>query len=1078
MALDEELHREVALKEIQARHAHSARSRARFVVEAEITGGLEHPGIVPVYGLGSYADGRPFYAMRFIKGESLKTAIEKFHGNRGRGTKNGEQEIGNRGHGARDREQQEEGRRGKGEEGTNPRPAIRDPQSFTSLEFRQLLGRFIDVCNAIEYAHSRGVLHRDLKPGNIMLGKYGETLVVDWGLAKVVDHGRNHAAGDEWTLEPTSAGGSEPTVFGSAVGTPQYMSPEQAEGRLDLLGPASDVYGLGATLYAILTGRAPFAEYDMESILHHVARGDFTSPREVDRAVPAALEAVCRKAMSLKPADRYHTPRALADEIERWLADEPVTAHREPWRVRSGRWVRRHRPLVAGSAALLVTAVLALAISTGLLSQEQARTEARRREAAQQRDIAAAVRNFLQHDLLRQADATEQANRLLGAGGTSYQVAENPTIKELLDRAAVELTPERIEAKFPKQPLAQAEILGTVGMAYMGTGDYDEAVDHLSRSSELFRSHLGQDDPESQRALNDLASAYDAAGRTADAVGIWERVRDQRIKQMGRDDPSTLIVESNLAHGFESAGRTTEAIALFEQVRDGLLQQCGADDPTTLKVLGNLAMSYRSAGRAAEAVTLLEQVRDREIATLGPNHPQTLDTTNSLANAYDAAGRLSEAIALLEALRDRMIEELGPDHPRTLNTLNGLAVDYDRAGRTAEALAFLEQIRDRQIKKLGATHPQTLGTLANLGVVYEGAGRPDEAIRILEQVRDQWTAKLGPDHPHTLDALTNLAGAKRVAGRTAEAIELFEHVRDQRTRAFGPDHPITLLTLNNLAVAYGEAGRVAEGVALLEYVRERRTRFLGLDHPDTLTTLVNLAGAYQQANRVADSVALAEQARQLATKKLGPKHPATVHTMDRLAYGYWKQRRFDESVPLFEFVLSAWSAQYGDGHINTLRAALNLAVNYRDAGRVADASRLVDDWLPRLRTNLGLGHPLTQFGVQTALGIFKLASAPDKAEPLLRDLAEFWKAKAGPNSREYAAHLASLGKSLELQEKHAEAEQVLRDVLAIQESTEPNAWTTFNTRSHLGGSLLGQRKFADAEPMLLSGYEGLNDRKA
>jgi hypothetical protein len=175
--------------------------------------------------------------------------------------------------------------------------------------------------------------------------------------------------------------------------------------------------------------------------------------------------------------------------------------------------------------------------------------------------------------------------------------------------------------------------------------------------------------------------------------------------------------------------------------------------------------------------------------------------------------------------------------------------------------------------------------------------------------------------------------------------------------------------------------------------------------------------------------------------------------------------------------LSAWSAQYGDGHVNTLRAALNLAVNYRDAGRVADASRLLDDWLPRVRTNLGFGHPLTQFGMQTALRVYELASTPDKAEPLLRGLAEFWKAKAGPNSREYAAQLASLGRSLELQKKHAEAEPVLRDGLAIQESTEPNAWTTFSTRSHLGGSLLGQGKFAEAEPMLLSGYEGMKDRK-
>jgi len=202
VAHDEELHREVALKEIQERHADHPESRTRFLLEAEITGGLEHPGIVPVYGLGQYADGRPFYAMRFIKGDSLKDAIERYH------------------------------RRGAG----SPPETSGD----RTLEFRKLLGRFIDVCNAIAYAHSRGVLHRDLKPGNIMLGKYGETLVVDWGLAKTVGRPEAASTAHEHTLRPSAGSGSAETQAGKAIGTPQFMSPEQAAGRLDLLGPASD----------------------------------------------------------------------------------------------------------------------------------------------------------------------------------------------------------------------------------------------------------------------------------------------------------------------------------------------------------------------------------------------------------------------------------------------------------------------------------------------------------------------------------------------------------------------------------------------------------------------------------------------------------------------------------------------------------------------------------------------------------------------------------------------------------------------------------------------------------------------
>jgi len=333
VARDEELHREVALKEIQDRHADDPDSRSRFLLEAEITGGLEHPGIVPVYGLGHYGDGRPYYAMRFIRGDSLKEAIERFH--KAEGPK-------------------------------------RDPGERT-LELRQLLGRFVDVCNTMAYAHSRGVLHRDLKPGNIMLGKYGETLVVDWGLAKAMDKPESVSASDEGQLQPSGNGAMQLTRTGAAVGTPAYMSPEQAAGRLDLLGPASDVYSLGATLYCLLTRRAPVEDADLGAALRKVQQGDFPPPRQVKPGVSPALDAVCLKAMALKPKERYGSPRELADEIEHWLADEPVSAYREPWRLRLGRWRRRHPTLVTTAAMLLLVVIGGGVLGAVALGREKAK---------------------------------------------------------------------------------------------------------------------------------------------------------------------------------------------------------------------------------------------------------------------------------------------------------------------------------------------------------------------------------------------------------------------------------------------------------------------------------------------------------------------------------------------------------------------------------------------------------------------------------------------------------------------------------------------------------------------------------
>ena len=476
VAMDQELHREVALKQILDRHADDPDSRARFLTEAEITGGLEHPGIVPVYGLGTYDDGRPYYAMRFIKGDSLKEAIDAFHADE----------------------------------------AMKGDPGRRSLELRRLLRRFTDVCNAIDYAHCRGVLHRDLKPGNIIVGKYGETLVVDWGLAKPLGRAGNGSAAGERPLTLSSANGSAQTLPGSVMGTPAYMSPEQAGGELDRLGPRSDVYSLGATLYCLLTGRPPYEGEDIGEVLRKVQRGDVVPPRSLDAAIDPALEAVCLKAMALKLEDRYGSARSLAEDVERWAADEPVTAWREPFARRARRWGRRNRTAVTGATAALLAGLVGLSAVAAI----QARSNMKLTEANDATQKALAETQKEKEHTEEALAQSEAVRTFLVEAFRGFDPTRNTrpvTVIDLLDRAAARLDKETIRSRVTK-----AVLLGALGQTYLGMGHYARAEALLENALALRKSDLGADHPDVLIIRNNLAEAYRLAGRTAEAAALHE----------------------------------------------------------------------------------------------------------------------------------------------------------------------------------------------------------------------------------------------------------------------------------------------------------------------------------------------------------------------------------------------------------------------------------------------------------------------------------------------------------------------------------------------------------------------------
>ncbi len=763
VALDTELNRDVALKEIQDHFADDPRYRARFEFEAEVTGGLEHPGIVPVYGLGHTPDGRPFYAMRFIKGNSLKEAIRRFH----------------------EAEKQ----------------STRDP-GLSTLELRELLGRFIDVCDAVAYAHSRRVLHRDLKPGNIMLGKYGETLVVDWGLAKALDEPEAESPIEqpEAPLKPASGSALEQTIAGSAVGTPAYMSPEQVDGRVGKLGVRSDVYCLGATLYHLLTGHAPCEAGERGDIYQKVLAGDISRPRSLNPRVAPALEAICLKALALKPRDRYESAELLKADLERWLADEPVTAWREPFAVQARRWARRNRTSMTAAAVALVVGVIGLSAVAIVQSRSNSALEAKNLQLTEANAATTNAKNEAESALTETGKAKRETEEALAQKGAALVQSEESrqraeaVLKFLKDdvlaatrpegeegglgrdvtvRKAIDAAEPKIAGAFQDQPIVEAEVRNTLGDTYYYLGDSPLAVRQYERAVELRESRLGPDHPDTLNSRNNLAVVYGRVGRADDAIKMHEETLKRRETKLGPDHSGTLLSRINLATSYQVVGRTEDAIKMHEE---------------TLR---------------------------RQQAKFGPDHFTTMSTRNNLAAAYRASGRTNDAIKMLEAVAKQRESQLGPDHPDTLMSRSNLAEAYDGAGRTDDAIRIQEATLKLYESKLGRDHPDTLISRGLLALAYRTAGQVDHAISLLEETLRGFRAKVGPDHPHTLTCERYLVDAYTAAGQYTRAESLLRDALERARKRFGPSDPRTAGAMVTLGLNLIQQRKWAEAEPVL-----------------------------------------------------------------------------------------------------------------------------------------------------------------------------------------------------------------------------------------------------------------------
>ncbi len=845
VARDEELRREVALKLIQEQYAGDADSRDRFLFEAEITGRLEHPGVIPVHGLGVDGKGRPYYAMRLVRGESLQESIARFHRADVPARKPGER----------------------------------------SLALRELLGRFIDVCNTIAYAHGRGVLHRDLKPANVMLGNYGETLVVDWGLAKVAGRPDGEPHPGDVPLDPEPRSGCNSTKLGSWLGTPAFMSPEQAAGRIDLLGPASDVYSLGATLYNLLTGKPAFEGGDLHTVLSQVQNGIFPSPRSVEPRIDPALEAVCLKAMARTPEDRYASSRALADDVERWAADEPVSAWREPLGRRLRRWGKRNRTTVTAAAVALVASVVGLAAV--LLVQTQAKAEVLRslsRETSANIALAAANRELGRSKDAIQAryDLAVEAIRTFHTGVSEDFLLKEEQFKELRDRLLKsasdfygKLATVLGREGDPASRLALAEANFEVASLTRMVGRLDEALEahrKVLAEREALASEPGSDD----LAVADVGRSLAAIGRLLELTGKTDlaeaayREAEQRVAARAGPAASAAvraalaICRRRLGWLLKETGHTAEALSTLRLARadqEVLAKAAGGTDraKTDLAVTVNwLGQLLSETGKASEAEGEYREALaiQQNLADLNPAvsefQSNLANTHQDLADLLSTTGKLSEGKAELRTAL-AIQQTLADLNPAVAHFRSALAGTHHRLGRllasTGNASEAAAEYRAAQAiqQTLADNHPAVVrfqtdlaGLHTDFGNLLSEADKPSEAeaeYRTAMAIQE----KLANEHPSVTSLKSKLANihinlgilqweagkAMEAAAEYSKALAIVRKLADDNPDVTSYRGSLASATLG-LATAHLALGRNApartaaeEAVVLLEAVLEQ-----------------------------------------------------------------------------------------------------------------------------------------------------------------------------------------------------------------------------------------------------------------
>jgi serine/threonine protein kinase/tetratricopeptide (TPR) repeat protein len=707
----EPVQRKVALKIIKG-GMDTRQVVARFEAERQALALMDHPHIAKVLDGGATACGRPYFIMELVKGTHITRYCDEHR-----------------------------------------------------LTPRERLTLFLPVCQAIQHAHTKGVIHRDIKAANVLVAPYDGVPV-----PKVIDFGVAKATGQRLTERTLFTG------FGAVIGTLEYMSPEQAELNNRDIDTRSDIYSLGVVLYELLTGTTPLTHKRLKELaftellravreeeppqpstrlsesketLVLIAARRHMEPAKLTRLLRGELDWIVMKALEKDRGRRYETANSLAHDIENYLRDEPVKACPPSARYRLKKLLRRNHGSVLAAAAVLLALVGGMAGTTwGLVRAERAReAESQRAEGERQAKQEAEAREAETRAVL---DFVE--SRVFAAarpesleGGLGYDVKLHKAIEAALPY---------VETSFRDRPLIEARLRMTLGQSFGDLGEAKTAFAQFQAARMLYSQHCGPDHPDTLRCMDRLARTYFVLGQYAEAAKLHEETLAQRKTRLLPHHPDTLASMNDLANSYFKLGRDSEALKLREETLALRKATLGLDHPDTLVSMTDLASSYRKSGRIGEALKLHEEAMTRMQATLGLDHPDTLVSMHYVACSYCVLGRYEEALKLQEEVLALRRKILGPGHPHTLASMELRALVLFDLGRRAEALKYHEETLALHKAVLGPDHPDTLWSMCNLAANYVRAGRLADARKLFDECLKRVAGK--DVDPGVIGQLTNV----------------------------------------------------------------------------------------------------------------------------------------------------------------------------------------------------------------------------------------------------------------------------------------------------------------------------------